>query len=92
MVKNNTNFNRTNFTNLQKIYHYQKGKTKYFQNYPEISQIFIGFTLIGIHAIKANTRHILKRKTSTNRSKHKGNLFRKSLQLEVLVNSRLKDF
>ena len=35
-------------------------------------------------------RHGVTRKRSTKRVKHTGNLFRKNLQLEISVNSRLK--
>ena len=35
-------------------------------------------------------RHGVTRKRSTKRVKHTGNLFRKKLQLEISVNSRLK--
>ena len=51
------------------------------------------FFLIEIHSMQgwtANTRHGVTRKRKTERLQHTGNLFRKNLQLEMSINSRLK--
>ena len=54
---------------------------------------FLFYVFIGIHSMQgwtATTRQGVTRKRSTKRLKHKRNLFRKNLKINVFLNSRLK--